>query len=293
MNLVRNTELPPGVRGPVVNSDFGDTVAMLIAIRGERYGYRELRDFADKIHDEMRTVRLVGKIATYGTQGEEIWITSSLERIAQYFPQLTNNSKYVALSDEQVVTVPAGSLGNLGGTSFPDRDMKIRQSDSTVFYSETTLAQPITQLFKIHEAHQIARADRGIAEAELTTSENETVYAVNQLYYTLLIAYKEKDAAEASLTAAEESMREREKDVKSGVSLDIALTAARASLLESKQALLAAENSISDVTAELSDVLGLPSDTLLEVSEQGLPEVTEPLNGEVHVNRPATGMANS
>jgi len=85
MNLVRNTELPPGVRGPVVNSDFGDTVAMLIAVHGERYGYRELRDFADKIHDEMRTVRLVGKIVTYGTQGEEIWITSSLERIAQYF----------------------------------------------------------------------------------------------------------------------------------------------------------------------------------------------------------------
>src|SRR5512139_1707846 len=85
MNLVSKTELPQGVRGPVVDSDFGDTVAMLIAIHGKRYGYRELRDFADKIHDEMRTVRLVGKIVTNGTQGEEIWITSSLERIAQYF----------------------------------------------------------------------------------------------------------------------------------------------------------------------------------------------------------------
>ena len=59
MNLARATELPAGVRGPVVNSDFGDTVAMLIAVHGKRYGYRELRDFADKIHDEMRTVREV------------------------------------------------------------------------------------------------------------------------------------------------------------------------------------------------------------------------------------------
>src|SRR5208283_1609679 len=85
MNLVRSTELPTGVMGPVVDSDFGDTVAMLIAVHGKRYGYRELRDFADKIHDEMRTVRMVGKIVTNGNQGEEIWITSSLQRMAQYF----------------------------------------------------------------------------------------------------------------------------------------------------------------------------------------------------------------
>ena len=85
MNLTRATELPAGVMGPVVNSDFGDTVAMLVAVHGKRYGYRELRDFADKIHDEMRTVRMVGKLVTNGNQGEEIWITSSLERMAQYF----------------------------------------------------------------------------------------------------------------------------------------------------------------------------------------------------------------
>src|SRR5512134_2564176 len=85
MNLVRATELPSGVMGPVVDSDFGDTVAMLVAVRGKRYGYRELRDFADKIHDELRTVREVGKLVTYGNQAEEIWITSSLERMAQYF----------------------------------------------------------------------------------------------------------------------------------------------------------------------------------------------------------------
>ena len=85
LNVVKSTELPDGVKGPVVDSDFGDTVAMLIAVHGKRYGYRELRDFADKIHDELRTVRDVGKLVTYGDQGEEIWITGSLERVSQYF----------------------------------------------------------------------------------------------------------------------------------------------------------------------------------------------------------------
>src|SRR5512139_556246 len=79
------TELPSGVRGPIVNSDFGDTVALLVAVHGERYGYRELRDYVDTIQDRFRTVRIVGKMMRYGDQSEQIWITGSLARLAQYF----------------------------------------------------------------------------------------------------------------------------------------------------------------------------------------------------------------
>ncbi len=85
MNETSATELPKGVLGPLLNSDFGDTVAMLVAIHGKRYGYRELHDYTDRIKDELRTVRDVGKLATYGEQNEEIRITSSLERMSQYF----------------------------------------------------------------------------------------------------------------------------------------------------------------------------------------------------------------
>ena len=77
MNLVRATELPPQVQGPVVDSDFGDTVAMLVAVSGDRYGYRELHDYVDQIKDTLRTVPEVGKIAVYGNQTEQIWMTSS------------------------------------------------------------------------------------------------------------------------------------------------------------------------------------------------------------------------
>lgn len=85
MNLVRAQKLPNGVLGPVVDSDFGDTVAMLICVSGERYGYRELRDHVDTIQDALRTVPAVGKIAVYGGQNEQVWVTSSLERMSQYF----------------------------------------------------------------------------------------------------------------------------------------------------------------------------------------------------------------
>ena len=85
MNESAAMDLPAGVRGPLVNSDFGDTVAMLVAIHGRRYGYRELHDYTTRIEDELRTVRNVGKLATYGEQSEEIRVTSSLERLSQYF----------------------------------------------------------------------------------------------------------------------------------------------------------------------------------------------------------------
>jgi outer membrane protein TolC len=213
-------------------------------------------------------------------------VTETNEKIvsarSQYFPQLSNNTKYVALSDRQLITIPAGGLGNIGGTPFPDHETGLSQSKNTILYTETTLAQPTTQLFQIHEAHQIARADRGIAEAELKRSENETVFAVHQFYYALLVAYKEKDAAEASLTAAQENLRESEEGVRAGNLLDVAVTAARANLLQSRQALIVAETRMSDVNSELNDLLGLPSDAILEVTETGLPELTEPLKDEAY-----------
>lgn len=85
MNEAGATVLPQGIRGPIVNSDFGSTVAVLMAIHGQRYGYRELRDYADRLQDELRTIRDIGKMATYGEQSEQIRITSSLERMSQYF----------------------------------------------------------------------------------------------------------------------------------------------------------------------------------------------------------------
>jgi len=207
-------------------------------------------------------------------------VTESDQKIvsarAQYFPLLSNNTKLIALSNKQLITIPAGSLGNVGGGPFPNNDVKLDQGRSNVLYSETTLAQPITQLLKIHEANQIAQADRGIAKAELTRSENETVLAVHQLYYALLVACKERDAAQASLTAAQENLREAKEAVQAGNQLDVAVTSAKANLLQDRQALIAAENRISDVTADLNDLLGLPGDAILEVTEEGLPEMNEP-----------------
>src|SRR5512136_542971 len=96
------TELPSGVRGPIVNSDFGDTVALLVAVHGERYGYRELLDYVDTIQDRFRTVRIVGKMMRYGDQSEQVWITGSLARLTQYFAD--PNRIIQALQQRNIIT---------------------------------------------------------------------------------------------------------------------------------------------------------------------------------------------
>jgi len=213
-------------------------------------------------------------------------VTESAQKMvsvrSQYFPLLSNSTKVMALSDKQSVTIPAGALGNVAGGPFPDNDVKVKQSRSSVLYSETTLAQPTTQLFKIHELNQIARAERGIAAAELSSSENETVLAVTQLYYALLVAHKESAAAQASQGAAQESLREAEDALRAGNVLDVALISAKANRLQARQAVITAENRISDLTSELNDLLGLPSDALLEVTEEGLPELEEPAKEQAY-----------
>jgi multidrug efflux pump subunit AcrB/outer membrane protein TolC len=84
LNELRASELPPSVRGPVVNSNFGDVVAVLLAVRGERYTSRQLEDFLDRIEDAIRTIPQVSKINRYGEQREELRVSTSNARLAAF-----------------------------------------------------------------------------------------------------------------------------------------------------------------------------------------------------------------
>ncbi len=189
---------------------------------------------------------------------------------ADYFPRLTNDSWFLGVSDPQLVTVPAGALGNVPGLGqFPVETTSIKQSSSTFFVSGTMLSQPLTQLFKVRDAAGIARSDRKVAEAEARKAENDVILAVHQLYYGLLAAKKQKEAAEAGLAASQEGQREAENAVRARNLLEVAITESRTAVLQNRQSLIAADIQISDLNAELNELLGLPLDTNLELSDPG------------------------
>jgi multidrug efflux pump subunit AcrB/outer membrane protein TolC len=84
MAELKKTDLPDGVEGPIVDYDFGDTVAVLLAIHSDHYGYRELKDYAERIESVIRRIRAVSKVKRIGEQKEEIDVSSTLDRLAQY-----------------------------------------------------------------------------------------------------------------------------------------------------------------------------------------------------------------
>src|SRR6266700_647536 len=110
-------EFPPGVAGLIVDSDFGDTVAMLVAIHGSRYGYRELKDYVKRIEDELRAIPNVAKLRRYGEQKEQIRITGSLQRISQYF---ANPAQVVQALRQRNIIEDSGSLLT------PDEDVPLK-----------------------------------------------------------------------------------------------------------------------------------------------------------------------
>lgn len=82
--LTQQTALPQGVKGVIVDADFGDTIAMLIALSSDSLDYAQLKVYQQKIADGLRTVNAVSKIKTYGERKEQIAVTSSSEKLAQY-----------------------------------------------------------------------------------------------------------------------------------------------------------------------------------------------------------------
>jgi outer membrane protein TolC len=134
-----------------------------------------------------------------------------------------------------------------------------------LYSSGTQISQPLTQLIRIHEANRIAAADVAVSRDDLKKAETQVALQVHSLYFGILIARLQKQAAEQQSRYAGEHLRESEEDVQGGSALNVAAIQGRAGLLESQQSVLIAELQLSDLNTELNDLLGLPLDTQLEL----------------------------
>lgn len=107
LNVAKNLDLPKGVIGPIVNTDFGDTVALLIGIESDDLDYSELKTYLDKLDDGIRTVKGVSKIKRYGEQKQQIYVTSNSQKLAQYGIRL---QQVVQVLQSQNSISPTGNI---------------------------------------------------------------------------------------------------------------------------------------------------------------------------------------
>jgi len=100
-------DLPQGVKGPFVNSDFGDTEAMLIAIESNESSYAQMRIYAQMLQDNLRTISATSKIKCIGEQKEQITVYFNSDKLSQYGISL---SQVIKVLQSQNTVSPTGEL---------------------------------------------------------------------------------------------------------------------------------------------------------------------------------------
>ena len=78
------SQLPAGVLAVVVNDDFGNTSALLIAIESSQRSYRELKKYSDDLSDRLRRIPTVANVKMFGEQKEQISLYVDRQRLQAY-----------------------------------------------------------------------------------------------------------------------------------------------------------------------------------------------------------------
>jgi multidrug efflux pump subunit AcrB len=114
--------LPPGAKTSVVFDDFGDVYGLFYALTGEGYSYRELKDYADLLKEQLLLVPGVRKITIDGAQNEVVYLDISRTKMARLgisnldfrrvlrSQNLVSDSGSVRVGDEYIRINPTGQL---------------------------------------------------------------------------------------------------------------------------------------------------------------------------------------
>ena len=107
MLVAKAIDLPQGVKGPFINSDFGDTESLIIALESDDAGYIQMKDYLSRLEERVRTIPEVSKIKSIGDQKEQITITFDSEKMSQYDISL---QQVVKVLQSQNVINPTGEI---------------------------------------------------------------------------------------------------------------------------------------------------------------------------------------
>ena len=102
-------QLPIGVLAIVVNDDFGNTSALLIAIESEQRSYRELKEYSDNLSDRLRRIPSVANVKLFGEQKEQISLYVDRQRLQAY--GIGQQMLFSRLQSQGIITM-SGSIND-------------------------------------------------------------------------------------------------------------------------------------------------------------------------------------
>ena len=185
---------------------------------------------------------------------------------ADLLPQMSISGNHLRSSGRTTIVVPRGALGNeSSGTPLPAADRRFDQGAAALTYTQLSITQPVTQLWRIRQAQQLSAAQTTGAVAERARVEADARLTVERLYAAVLIARARSHAAEAALRVTTRQGVDIEQAVAAGIDVSAQSLGATASALDAKYVWLAANDSASDAESELRSALALPAGTHLDL----------------------------
>jgi multidrug efflux pump subunit AcrB/outer membrane protein TolC len=187
---------------------------------------------------------------------------------ADYFPVVSNQTDAMHLGEKENLTIPKGALGTYSGDgAIPGNDVSISLGKQDLILSTTTVAQPLSQLFKIHAGVAAARADTAIAKADAQQAEGEVELNVKKIYYNLLGLEKRIHAVELRIQAGDEKISESRNAVQAGAALMADVQQGEAEIADARHALGVLKDTEDDLRVDLNNLIGLPLETEIKLSD--------------------------
>ncbi|MEE8302872.1 MAG: efflux RND transporter permease subunit, partial [Candidatus Tectomicrobia bacterium] len=100
-------DLPEGIIGPMVNDEFGDVFGIIVTLSGADFTYRELKEIADRVRDELLLLANVAKVDIYGAQDERVFVEYNNARLAELGLSPSNLRQ---LLESRNIIIPGGDL---------------------------------------------------------------------------------------------------------------------------------------------------------------------------------------
>jgi len=160
-----------------------------------------------------------------------------------------------------VFTFKEGSLGTFHNEPLPSQDSTIPLSHGITGYAFAQIAQPITQLYKIHLSIREQELSAELNDQQYRAKRQSVAADVKEAYYGVLQTESALDAADAAVKQYEETDRVSLQYVQQEVVLKSESLDVKAKLAQAKYQVIDLTNTLQTQMEHLNDLLGRDLDT--------------------------------
>lgn len=147
-------------------------------------------------------------------------------------------------------------VARLGATA----TLPLLDKDQTIAWA--TFTQPVTPLFKVRQAVDIAKADERIAQTKANLMNSQVAGNATRIYFELLIAQRRQAATEARVKKIEPGLH-----ITTNVALTVdAFADRRAAFLEASKEAITASGRVTELMHSLNALIGFAPETELELA---------------------------